>query len=151
MGYGAEESLERGFICPVYQNVVFLGSSVTCGVGLLSLSSRRLAQSLETPTVTTSSLSLISEQGCRSGTSSGVCRDVIGFSSGYCTCQGSQRHQLHLPSSRLWCHLSVAALPTPAMWRVCLAVGEPGFAGSSTAQWSLGCFSGQLGDGVALL
>lgn len=57
MGYGTEESLERGCICPVYQNVVILGSSVTCGVGLLSLSSSRLAQSLETPTVTTSSLS----------------------------------------------------------------------------------------------
>lgn len=53
---------------------------VMCGVGLLSLSSSRLAQSVETPTVTTSSL--ISKQGCGSGTSSGVCRDVIGFSSG---------------------------------------------------------------------
>lgn len=57
MGCGAEESLERGFICPVYQSVVILGSSVTCEVGLLSLSSSCLAQSLETPTVTTSSLS----------------------------------------------------------------------------------------------
>lgn len=53
---GQRSLWSEALFAPVYQNVVILGSSVTCGVGLLSLSSSRLAQSLETPTVTTLSL-----------------------------------------------------------------------------------------------
>lgn len=35
VGHGAEVALERGFISPAVQSMVILGSSLTCGVGLL--------------------------------------------------------------------------------------------------------------------